>query len=107
MTTLQITINNLKDVIASGNRLLSRLETAQKNLDKPKTPEFPARFIVVQDENTPEVDFIIGLEDIGGTGITSWHELPPGFKGRAYFSRDELRQIITGLQTLLGDSNAY
>ncbi len=35
MTELQVTINNLKDVLTSGNRLLFRLEKAQKDLEAP------------------------------------------------------------------------
>lgn len=35
MTELQVTINNLKDVVTSGNRLLFHLEKAQKDLEAP------------------------------------------------------------------------
>lgn len=102
MTELQVTINNLKDVLTRGNRLLFQLEKAQKDLEKPKVPVFPPRFIAVKDVSIKN-NFVIGLAASGYGHLQHWPELPDGFKGRALFSVNEIQQIITGLQTLLGE----
>jgi len=104
MTELQLAIGHLKETISVGNVLLAKLEEKQKEAEKPKVPEFPYRFIVVRDKCSPD-QFIIGLETEGGTGITSWDELPPTFKGRAFFSKYDLRDIVSRIQILLGDTN--
>lgn len=100
MTELQVTINNLKDVLTGGNRLLSRLEKAQKDLEKPKVPDFPPRFAAVKHGNFKSCLFTIGLELPG-----VWPQLPKYFKGQGAFSKDEILQIIHGLQVLIGESN--
>lgn len=98
MTELQIAIGHLKETISVGNVLLAKLEQ-QEEAEKSKSPKFPARFVAVKD-SIIEGDFVIGMVD-----PRSWPELPHGFLGRACFSEKDIRQIITGLQTLLGDSN--
>ncbi len=99
MTELQSSINSLKEVITSGNRLLFKLEKAQKDLEKPKVPNFPACFAVVPDVNLPG-HFVIGLKTPYG-----WWELPGDFKGRACFCKAQIQQIIDGLQMLIGDKD--
>lgn len=101
MTELQLAIGHLKETVSVGNVLLTKLQKEQEEAKKSKVPEFPCRFIVVKDMTSP--DFIIGLETEGGTGITSWDELPSNFKGRAFFSKHDLQDIVSGIQTLLGD----
>jgi len=96
MTELQVTIANLKDVLAGGNQLLFRLEKAQKDLEKPKVPDFPPRFAAVKDGRL----FTIGLEL-----PVNWVRLPEYFKGRGAFTKNEILQIIRGLQVLIGESN--
>ena len=102
MTELQIAIGHLKEAISVGNVLLAKMEAEQKDLDKPKVPSFPSRFIVVRDINVSDL-FVIGL---AADNLQHWGELPSNFKGRALFDKEEIQQIITGLQTLLGDSDA-
>jgi len=101
MTELQMTIANLKDVITAANRLLFKLEKTQKDLEESKIPEFPSRFIAVKDKCLRD-EFVIGLQK---TGVFPFHytELPPDFIGRACFTKEEIQQIISGLQTLIGD----
>lgn len=103
MTELQLAIGHLKETISVGNVLLDKMEKQQAVAERPKVPVFPWRFLVVRDSDSPE-NFIIGLkEDDIGTGITTWKELPSNFKGRAFFSKHDLRDIVSGIQTLLGD----
>ena len=99
MTELQMTINNLGAVILSAGLVLEKLEKAQKDLDKPKVPVFPISFTAVRDESI-RACFVIGLEN-----PATWDELPSGYKGRAAFDEGDIRQIIRGLQTLLGESD--
>ena len=103
MTELQSAIGHLKETISVGNVLLAKMETKQEDLDKPKVPVFPNRFTVVRDSVYPN-SFIIGLKK-DGTIFRHWDELPPDFEGRAIFDQHDLREIIKGLQTLLGESN--
>jgi len=99
MTELESSIRSLKESISVGNVLLDKLEREQKDLEKPKAPVFPGRFIAVPDDSISD-NFVIGL-DLPDT----WCELPPGYKGRTAFDKEDIRQIIKGLQTLLGESN--
>lgn len=99
MTELQVTINNLKEAIIASDLVLQKLETTQKDLDKPKVPSFPSCFCTVKDECMDNL-FVIGLKK-----PIVWPELPPNFIGRACFDRVEIKQIIAGLQTLLGESD--
>lgn len=99
MTKLQVTINNLKEVCLATELVWRKLEKAQKDLDKLEVPVFPNRFTAVLDESIQN-NFVIGLELPASRG-----ELPPRYKGRTAFDRDDIRQIIKGLQTLLGESN--
>lgn len=98
MTELQITIGHLKESISVGNVLLDKLEAKQRDLDKPKVPSFPYSFTIVKDKDLEDM-FVIGLKEPNSV----WKELPVGFSGRACFDRGDIRQIIKGLQTLLGD----
>ena len=100
MTELQTTIKRLEQVTFEGYTLLAKLTRAEKDLEKPKVPEFPIRFIAVRDCKIRDT-FVIGLEQ-----VKDWpDDLPKGFKGRAMFNRGDIWQIIRGLQTLLGESN--
>lgn len=99
MTELQTTISRLKKTISAGNALLAELEAGQKDLDKLKAPKFPSTFIAMPTGRSSL--FTIGLE-------IPYEEarLPKNFKGRSVFVKSDIRQIITGLQTLLGESDA-
>lgn len=101
MTKLQVTINNLEDVLTSGNRLLLKLKEASEDLENLKAPEFPRRFFVAKDAVYSDM-FVIGLQD--DVSLLKKHdELPPDFRGRTCFNKRDIQQIIVGLQTLLGD----
>ena len=99
MTELQVTIANLRDVLTGGNQFLFKLETAQKDLEKPKVPDFPPRFVAVKQGNHSRL-FMIGLES-----PANWTRLPEYFEGRGAFTKNEILQIIRGLQVLIGESN--
>lgn len=99
MTELQIMINELKTRVEQALNLVARLEKQQKDLRETKEPEFPSCFIVVKDRDF-DGNFVIGLQK-----PCDWRELPQYFVGRAGYDRDEIQQIIRGLQTLLGESN--
>lgn len=104
MTKLQVTINNLKESISVGNILLSKLEIQQVVTEKPRVPEFPSRFSAAKDAVYSD-RFVIGLQDELSL-LKKHNELPPNFLGRTCFKKEDIRQIIEGLQTLLGDSDA-
>ncbi len=96
MTELQVTINNLKEACIAAERLLEKLEK-QQEAEKALEPKFPVCFTVVKDmTNTNQ--YVIGINR-----PADWPELPSNFKGRACLKGYDLQQIITGLQTLLGD----
>jgi len=98
MTELQVTINNLKEACIAAELFLEKLEKAQKDLENPETPRFPSSFTVVRDKTFPTGHYVIGLET-----PRKWEELPEGFVGRACYNKKEIRWIITGLQTLIGE----
>lgn len=101
MTELQIAIGHLNETISVGNVLLTKLEKQQKEAEKLKVPIFPWRFTIIKDAHI-KGDFLIGLQE---DNIYPYAELPKDFKGRAGFNRTDLRQIIAGIQTLLGEPN--
>ncbi len=103
MTKLQVTINNLKEMLIAGELVLEKLEKAQNDLEKPETSDFPRRFFAAKDTVYSD-KFVIGLQDDGGL-LKKHDELPFDFLGRTCFNKEAIQQIITGLQTLLGDSN--
>lgn len=102
MTELQVTINNLKEVVIVGDLTVQKLEKAQRDLEKPKVPKFPPRFFAGKDNSFPD-NFVIGLSK-ALPGLYPYNELPKDFVGRGPFTRQEIQEIITGLQTLLGVS---
>lgn len=97
MTELQEKIKKITQTITDKNLLLCKLKRTQKDLEKPKAPKFPYRFIAKEDS------IILGTFIIGLDYPTDWDELPENYKGRTAFDEADLRQIISGLQTLLGD----
>ena len=97
MTELRLAIGHLKETISVGNVLLAKMEKQQEEIEKSKTPRFPACFLITKDEDF-EDHFILGLKH-----PSNWSELPQGYIGRTCYDREELQQIIRGIQTLLGE----
>jgi hypothetical protein len=104
MNELESSIGSLKKATLEGYTLLAKLERGQKDLEESKVPVFPDRFMVVKD-NQEDRHFLIGLKLPSTANLTNWSELPADFVGRVGFTADDLRQIIMGIQTLLGESN--
>ena len=102
MTELQLTINNLKEAIIAADLVLQKLEKAQEALEKQRIPTFPKTFIATKDATFSKA-YVIGLDN--SSPLHPWTELPKVFVGRACFSQEDIRQIITGLQTLIGDND--
>jgi hypothetical protein len=94
MTELQIEMRCLQDAIFQATCLLERLKTKKES---PK-PEFPRWFIAKEDRDVSGT-FIVGLKT-----PFDYKELPVGFVGRAAKSESDIRQLIRGLQILIGEA---
>ncbi len=97
MTELQVEINDLKEVIIAADLVLEKLKKANEDLKKSKVPSFPSRFIVMADSQIAGT-FLIGLHS-----PTTWDGLPTNFRGRSCFDKQDIQQIIDGLQMLIGE----
>ncbi len=90
-------IDDLKEGITAAEKVVALLEKQQKAV----VPEFDVagRFYACRDNDSGRTEFTLGLY-----GASKWSGLPSGFLGRACFDRDDIRDIINGLQSLIGDN---